>query len=253
MNAPAQARRSLLEPRRRDEDEIGGAQEPRLALRDPPRRPRARGQVVDAVVDRQRRIQLSYQVPSERCGQERPHDRPREARRTHPSPDRPQHRDAIDTPHQRRVRERQDDGRVHEEVGPLLPEPHRAPPPVPDALADAREVTDPRRPDPGVLHEQHAVARFGEGRHDFLVPLPDEVPVDRGDAQDVLPHGGGRDYLRRSTLRNTAEYWVAQARGPVIPRASKPSMAAVTADWPQPRRYHRSCSRARLNSSGVSR
>src|SRR5438105_431804 len=34
--------------------------------------------------------------------------------------------------------------------------------------------------------EQDAVAGGGERRHDFLVALPDELPVDRGQTDDVV-------------------------------------------------------------------
>src|SRR5207244_866614 len=74
----------------------------------------------------------------------------------------------------------------HEEVRALLPDPLRAPPPRGQPLADSREIAEPWRADAGVLDEQHAVAALRERRHDLLMSLPVEIPVDRGEADDVL-------------------------------------------------------------------
>jgi hypothetical protein len=77
-----------------------------------------------------------------------------------------------------RIRQRQDDRRVDEQVGPFFAETAGALPPVADALAQARQVAQLGRTHAGILEEQHAVPLRRERGHDLLVPLPDEVPVD---------------------------------------------------------------------------
>src|SRR5262249_62363844 len=76
---------------------------------------------------------------------------------------------------------------------PPLAEPFRPARPVRDPPTDARQIAHLRPGDAGFLDEEHTVPRRGEPRHDLLVALPDEVPVDRRDADDVrcTVHGGG--------------------------------------------------------------
>ena len=179
------SRGALAQLLRGDEDQVGVAEQLLFARRNPPRLRRARGEIVDAVVDGQPAVEAHHQIARERRRQERPGDRPVESggaiqRRSAPQQQRP-----VDPLREPRVRQRHDQRRVDEQVGrswrnPLVPR-HQLRQP----LAHARQVAHARRPDAGVLDEQHAMPLGRQRRHDFLVALPDEVPVDRRDAEDV--------------------------------------------------------------------
>ena len=111
------------------------AQARTLALHDSARLMGARRQIVDAVVNTQLRIDRLNQVECQRRRQERPDDRPRESDSAHPSPQRVQHRVAVDPACHARVRKWDDDGRVDEKVLALLAKAVRAAPPVAQPLA----------------------------------------------------------------------------------------------------------------------
>ena len=185
VHAVAEFRRPLTQLLRRHEHQVRLAEQLLLARHDLAGRRRARGQVVDAVVDRQLRIEIADQIERERRRQKRPDDRTVEAGGAHPPPQGAHEHEAIDPPRHPRIGKRHQQRRIDEHVGPLFPESLRAAPPVADPLADARQVGDVRRPDAGVLDEQDAMPLRRQRRHDLLVPLPDEVPVDRRDAEDV--------------------------------------------------------------------
>ena len=70
-----------------DKDQIGRSEQRLFARGDLARLRRARRQVVDAVIDRQRRIERGNHVAGQRRRQERPHHRPRRADRRHPAVD----------------------------------------------------------------------------------------------------------------------------------------------------------------------
>ena len=176
----------------RDEHEVGLPEEALFARDDLPGARRARREVVNAVVDRHLRIDHVNQVEGKRRRQERPENRPAEAHGFHPAPERAPEQRPVDPAREPEVRERQQQRRVDEQVRPVFTEAFRAPPPVADALPDAREVADLRRPDARVFDKQDAMALGGHPRHDFLMALPDEVPVDRRDAQDVRQPSGHR-------------------------------------------------------------
>ena len=81
MHLPTVPRRAPAEIFRGYEDQVGDAEQPLLAGNDPSRSRRARGEIVDTVVDRQLGIERSNEVERERGRQERPDDRPIEADR----------------------------------------------------------------------------------------------------------------------------------------------------------------------------
>lgn len=189
--------RALTQTLGRDEHEIRLAKERVLAHADTPCTGRAGREVVDAVVDDQRRIEAADQIAGERGGQEGPRDGPAEAGGAHPALDRPQEERAVHAPGEPRVRQRHDDRRVDEEVRQLLAKPVGAAPPVSQAIAHARDVTERRAAHPGVLDEEDAVAVARERGHHVLMTLPEEVPVDRRDADDV---GAGDHRVPRRRL-----------------------------------------------------
>ena len=189
VDAIAHARGALAQSLRRHEHEIRLREEPLLARDDPLRAGRARRQVVDAVVDGELRIERVDQVERDRCRQKRPDDGPVKADRAHPAAERPHEQKPIDASRDTRIRERHQERRIDEQIRPLLAKPLRAAPPVPDALPHPRQIARRRRADAGVLDEQDAVALGCERRHDLLVALPDEVPVDRRNADDIATAG----------------------------------------------------------------
>ena len=85
-----------------------------------------------------------------------------------------------------RIRQRQQQRRVDEQVRPLLAKSFRPAPPVPHPLPEPRQVADLRRAHARVLEKQDAMALGRQRRHDLLMALPDEIPVDRRDAEDVV-------------------------------------------------------------------
>jgi hypothetical protein len=99
------------------------------------------------------------------------------------------------------IRQRQHNRREHIQIRALGTEAVGAAPPVAQALPHARQIAEARRPHTGVLDEQHAVAHRREPRHDFLMALPDEIPIDRGNAQDVRPPANHAQSTRRSLRR----------------------------------------------------
>ena len=62
----------------------------------------------------------------------------------------------------REYRQRQDDRREHEEVGPLLAEAAGALRPVAEPRPESWKIAEPRRPDASVLEKQHAVPLRGQ-------------------------------------------------------------------------------------------
>jgi len=60
-----------------------------------------------------------------------------------------------------------------------------ATPPVSQPRRQAWQVAPFDRADAGVLNKEDAVSRGGESESDFLRVLAVEVPVDRGNADDV--------------------------------------------------------------------
>jgi len=189
MDPIAEPCRSLTEALRRDEHEVGLAEQPLLARHDASCRRRTRREIVDAVIDRQLRIERRDQIARERCREECPDDRAVHSRGPHPAAQRPHEQRPVHPPRQPEIRPRQDQRRIHEQVRPLLAKSFRPAPPVPDALAQARQVSEVGCTDSRVLDKQHALPVRREPRHDLLVPLPDEVPVDRRDADDVWESG----------------------------------------------------------------
>src|SRR5262245_55321467 len=103
----------------------------------------------------------------------------------HPPAKRTREQRAVQPSRQPEVRKRQQEGRVDEQVRPLLAEPFRAAPPVANPLSHSRQIAYLRRAHTGVLDEKHTMAGSRQPRHYFLVSLPDEVPVDRGHAEHV--------------------------------------------------------------------
>lgn len=78
------------------------------------------------------------------------------------------------------------EGRVDGQAGPPGSVRPHVVPPVADTLTEAGKIADGRRADSGVFDKEHAVSLAGEPRHDLLMPLPVEVPVDRGQTHDGL-------------------------------------------------------------------
>ncbi len=177
---------------RGDKHQVGALEHRHLAGADAARFRRARSEIVDAVIDRDQRVEMINQLVRQRRRQEGPDHRPAEPHGAHPAAQRLHQQHAVDPSRDPRVRQRHHDRRIDEQVRALFAESAGALPPVEDAPADARHVAQLRRPHAGVLEEQHPVPLRGEGGHDLLVPLPDEVPVDRRDAQDVVTVIEGR-------------------------------------------------------------
>ena len=111
------------------------------------------------------------------------------ADRRHPAGDAARQHPAIDAPRNSQVREWQHQRRLYKQVRALFAEALGAAAPVADAGAQARQVRHAHRPHAGVFHEQHAMPARRQTRHDLLVALPDEVPVNRRNADDVASVG----------------------------------------------------------------
>ncbi len=194
MHAAAEAGRARAQLFRRDEHEIGLAKQAFFARHDLPRAGRARGEVVDAVIDRHLRIDGADHVHRQRCRQKGPHDGTMEAGGAHPALQGAREERSVDPSRQPEVRQGQQERRVHEQVRPLLAKAFRAAPPVANALPDARQIAHRhfRCAHAGVLDEQHPVSLRRQPRHDFLMTLPDEIPVDGRHAEHVRQTSGHR-------------------------------------------------------------
>ncbi len=201
VNVLAISRRALAQLFGRDKNQIGRAEQVFFAGHDALRVGGARRKFIDTVIDRGHRSELADQVEHERRRQECPDDRARKAGRPDPARQAARHQLPIDPPRDPRVRQWQDERRIHEQIGPLLAESLRAAPPVAQAVAYPADVAHAQLAHAGVLDEQDPVPILGEARHDLLVTLPDEVPVDRRDADDVVAMGHRAPPWR---LRNSA-------------------------------------------------
>ncbi len=170
-----------------------------LAGGDALRRRGARGEVVDAVVDGEGGSQSADQIVDQGRGEEGPDDRAYRSRRSRPRAQCPEQERAVDPAGHRRVRERQKQRRVDDEVLPLLAEAPGAAPPVANPLAEAGHVPELGRAHPGVLDEEDPVPSRRKGHRDLVMPLPEQVPVDGREADDVvMPVRGGR-HAHRAT------------------------------------------------------
>ena len=201
VHLPAERRRALAQLFGRDKHKVRFAEQLPFRLDDFPRRLGARGEIVDAVVHRNKRIQGRDDVAHQRRRQERPDDRATESDGAHPAAKGADQQEPVDAAHDGRVRERQENRRVDEQVVALAPESLGPTPPVVNPLTDARQVAHRRRAHARVFDEQDAIAIRGQRRHDLLVSLPDELPVDGGKADDVLPRQyGGLAHACRHVL-----------------------------------------------------
>ena len=96
VHAIGELRGALAKLLRRHEDEIDFSEDPLLGGGDLAGRMRTGSEIVDAVVNRHRGIQLAHDGPRQRRRQKRPHHRVVEVHRPHPSTQRGQQQDAID-------------------------------------------------------------------------------------------------------------------------------------------------------------
>lgn len=67
---------------------------------------------------------------------------------------------------------------------------------VADTGGQPSGVPGSRRTHPGVLHEQHAVPGVGESTSHFLVALPQRLPVDAREQDDIARTAHVRDPSR---------------------------------------------------------
>ena len=185
VDAVAEPGRVGAECLRAGEHQVRLLEQARLARRDALRRRGARGEVVDAVVDRERRAQRPDDIPDQGRREKGPHDRAFRRRWPRPGAQRPEEEGAVDPARHRRVRKGQEQRGVDHEVLAHVPESPGPPSPVADALAQAREVADSGPAHSRVLDEENPVSPRGEGHRDFLVPLPEHLPVDGRETDDV--------------------------------------------------------------------
>ncbi len=58
--------------------------------------------------------------------------------------------------------------------------------PVADAALEPPDIAQSGTSHARILDKKHAIAVGGKRRHDLLVPLPDEIPVNAGDTDNIL-------------------------------------------------------------------
>jgi len=181
-----QAAASVEERLRMGKDEIRFTDEYVFGFPDPPA---ARGtglEVVAAVIDDELPIQCLDQFQSQRSRQPRPDDRIVEPHRLDPAPERPEHDRPVGSPCDSRIGKRQHEWGVDIEIIHDFSDALDAVSPVPQPLPEARQIVQRHSPHARILDEQDTVALPGQRGHDLLMTLPDKVPVNGRNANDIL-------------------------------------------------------------------
>ena len=58
--------------------------------------------------------------------------------------------------------------------------------PIRKTFFNSGNVFNPRGSNSGVFYKKYSMALIGEGLHDLLMPLPDKIPVNRGETNNIF-------------------------------------------------------------------